>query len=227
MFLMMASVAGLPQTDPTKTVDAGALIISEDAVNHVVNHETGGYAYFKKFCERPIDPQFSSGVTIGFGYDLRFHTPADVRRDWAGVADPGEIDAMCSVCGKDGSVYGSVRWKVRVTWEEAMTVFKRTTTPEWATRTARAYNLTQPLQLHPHASGALWGNSFNRGEGMSGSRAVEKREIKACIARREYQKVPALFDAQQKYWPTHDRLKQRRREEADLWRKGLGYKWWQ
>jgi len=227
LLLATASTVGLPRDDPTPVVDAGALVISEAAVNHVVNHETGGYAYFKKFCERPIDPKFSSGVTIGFGYDLRFHTPAQVRRDWAGVADAAEITAMCSVCGLDGSTYGRIRSKVRVTWDEAMVVFKRTTTPEWASRTAKAYRVASPTQLHPHLNGALWGNSFNRGEGMTGDRAVEKRQIRDSLAAKRYSAIPALFDAQQKYWPSHARLKQRRREEADLARQALKFSWWQ
>ena len=213
--------------DPTKVVDGGALKVSEKAVNHVVGHETGGYAYFTKLYERPTDPKFSSGVTVGFGYDLKFHTTAQIRADWAGVATTSEIAAMCSVAGLDGSVYKQIRYKVRITWEEGMTVFKRTTLPRWTAKTAKAYRITAPDQLHPHLNGALWGNSFNRGTSMKGSRMLEKRQTRTAIAEKRWDDIPGYFDAQQRYWPGHAGLMRRRREEGQMAREALKYEWWQ
>lgn len=217
----------LPAGDSTRFVDAGSLWISQRAVDNVMTHETGGYDYYKKFCERPENPGFSSGVTIGVGYDLRFHTPAEIRRDWQGVATVDELDALCSVAGKPGSAVGAIKYKVRITWEEAQVVFKRTTVSEWAKNTAQAYVIVKPDQLHPHLNGALWGNSFNRGAAMTGSRCLEKRQIRDAIAARQWQKIPALFDSQARLWPNHAGLTRRRHDEGDLTREALKYGWWQ
>lgn len=216
-----------PPVDLTPVVDGGALVVSRKAVDHVVNHETGGYAYYGKFYERPQDPKFASGVTVGFGYDLRYHTRAQIRKDWAGVASASEIDAMCSVAGLDGSVYKRIRYKVHITWEEAMIVFKRTTVPRWCAKTASAYRIADSKQLHPHLNGALMGNTFNRGSKMSGDRCREKRQIRDAIAGKRWSKVPAYFEAQQRLWPTHAGLKRRRREEGGLAREALEFAWWQ
>lgn len=223
---LLTVVAVLPAGDTTRFVDGGSLLISQRAVDNVMTHETGGYDYYKKFCERPENPGFSSGVTIGVGYDLKFHTPAQIRRDWQGVASVDELDALCSVAGKSGSVVGSIKYKVRITWEEAQVVFKRTTVPEWAKNTASAYGITKPDMLHPHLNGALWGNSFNRGTAMSGDRCLEKRQIRDAISDRNWDYIPGLFDKQARLWPGHAGLTQRRHDEGDLTREALKFNWW-
>jgi hypothetical protein len=225
--LLLLVVLALPQGDDTRIVDAGSLLISQRAVDNVMTHETGGYDYYRKFCERPENPGFSSGVTIGVGYDLKFHTPAQIRKDWAGVVTPEEMDALCSVAGKPGSVVGAIKYKVRITWEEAQTVFKRTTVPEWSRNTAVAYRISNPIQLHPHLNGALWGNSFNRGTAMEGSRCTEKRQIRDAIANSQWRSIPGLFDAQARLWPGHAGLTRRRHDEGDLAREALKFNWWQ
>lgn len=212
--------------DPTTFVKAGPLEVSDAAINHIVNHETGGYAYFQKYYQRPQDPKFASGVTIGFGYDLKYHSRSQIRNDWAGVASTAEIDAMCSVAGMDGSVYRRIRDKVHVTWEEAMVVFKRTTLPRWSQNTYDAYKL-EGLTIHPDLAGALVGNTFNRGTKINTSdRYIEKYRRRQAIADRRWEDIPQTFIDEQRHWPTHARLKQRRREEADLSRAALKWDWW-
>lgn len=229
--LMSASLAGLPVRggDPTTYVQAGPLEVSNGAVAHIVNHETGGVGYYTKFCARPSDPGFASGVTVGFGYDLRYHTRDQVRKDWAGVATPAEIEAMVSVVGMDGAVYRRIRDRVHISWDEGIDVFRRVTLPRWGQLTYDAYQLEKikDVQLHPHVAGALVGNTFNRGTAISTSnRYIEKYRRRQYLLSRQFSKVPQTYLDERRHWPNHAGLKRRRTEEADLTKLGLQYTWW-
>lgn len=227
LVLVVAFAASpVPAGDDTPVVDAGSLVLSVESVNSIVRYETGGRSYYRKFCSRPEDPGYSSGVTVGFGYDLKYHTPSQIRKDWAGVASPNEIDAMASVSGKDGSVYRRIRSRVYIGWDEARVVFDRVTIPRWAANTKRAYGLSGKRMLHPHANGALVGNTFNRGTSMSGSRCREKRERRDLIKAGRYGEVPETFESETRLW-RNSGLRSRRRDEARLWREALKYDWWQ
>lgn len=58
-------------------------VISQRAYDFIVGWETGGKAYYERVIRsRPVWPEFSSGITIGCGYDLGFHTDAQFRSDW-------------------------------------------------------------------------------------------------------------------------------------------------
>lgn len=213
--------------DPTVVVYRGnslpkdglPLPLAEPTVEFIINHETGGRTYFTRLYQRPQDPKFASGVTIGFGYDLKFHTPAQIRRDWAGVATPAEIAAMVSVSGMDGSVYRRIRHKVHITWEEARIVFYRVTLPRWCTRTKNAFNL-EKTTLHPYGNGALVSLCFNRGTSMRGSSRKEMRLLRDGIASRAFHQLRGYLYSMQRLWP-HKRLRERRRGEGDFIQKGL------
>lgn len=226
MLLAGATLAGNARRDgdTTPAVEAGPMRISQEAINHIVNHETGGKSYFTKFYTRPQDPGYASGVTVGFGYDLRFHTTSQIRKDWAGVASPNEIAAMCSVAGMDGAVYRRIRGKVHLTWDESMIVFERTTLPRWSAKAHAAYRV--PVEIHPHLAGALAGNAFNRGTSMSGSKRGEIAERRGYVVAKKWDNIPNTFEREQRHW-NHKRLQQRRREEAALARKALSFTWWQ
>lgn len=213
--------------DPTKVMQSGpnfpdplVIPLSEGTVDLIIDHETGGRTYYTKYYEKPQDPGFSSGVTVGFGYDLKFHTKDQIKRDWAGVASPFEIQNMMSVAGLDGSYYTRIRSNVHISWEEAKTVFFRTTLPRWAKNTKSTYNLSETT-LHPDSNGAMVSLSFNRGTSLTGSKRGEMKKIKDYIASGRVSEVRQLFYDMQKYWPSHARLKQRRREEGDFFDLGV------
>ncbi len=204
-----------------ETVGSAVLPVSKDGRNLIVRYETGGRAYYARFCARPSDPGFASGVTVGFGYDLRFHSRGQIAKDWAGVATPREIVAMQSVSGLDGSNYRSIRDKVDLTWEEAEIVFDRVTLPRWQGKTAVAYHL-DPDELHPHSNGAMVCMVFNRGDGISmRSRDIEKRAIRSALDRGEPRAVPPQLRLMKRLWPGHDGLQGRREDEAVLFEKGI------
>ncbi len=229
-FVAAASLPSALNSDPTEKVRAGRLEVSREAVEHIVKHETGGRAYFTRFYERPQDPGFASGVTVGFGYDLKFHSKEQIRRDWAGVATPAEIAAMESVAGQDGAQYRRIQHLVHITWDEGQTVFERVTLPRWGDETYRAYRLSEiaPKTLHPHLAGALVGNTFNRGPAIANSNKLrEKFQRRELILRHKWEAVPDTFLSEQRLWPGHKGLRQRRLEEYQLAKKALIYKSWQ
>lgn len=225
------ALPGIRKGDPTTYHTYGPLEVSVGAVNHITEHETGGKAYYTRFYERPQDPGYSSGVTVGFGYDLKFHSPSDIRKDWAGVATPMEIEAMVSVSGKDGSFYRSIRNKVSIDWNEGLTVFERVTLPRWCKKTYDAYRISElgpDFTMHPHVAGALVGNTFNRGTKITtGDRYIEKYRRRQAILSRQWDKIPQTYRDEQRHWSGHAGLTRRRREEAELTEMGLAYDWWQ
>lgn len=212
----------------SESIDSPTIRISKAARDHIVKFETGGRRYFESRYLRPQWPGYSSGVTIGFGYDLGYHTKQQIRDDWEGVASPKEIHAMLQVQGTTGSSAryraSAIRSQVHIDWHESQQVFETVTIPRWCDITAKAYRIERG-QLHPHAAGALVGNTFNRGPGMS--KTGKKREkwlIREAISRRDYRIIPDLFRAQRKYWPKSsgpNGLQQRRSEEAELFQMGL------
>ena len=178
--------------------------------------------------QRPQWPGYASGVTVGFGYDLGYHTKADVQRDWEGVANPSELLAMMQVVGVTGnraqSLASQIKSQVHLDWNESQKVFERITLPEWSAKTAKAYRIARD-DLHPDCNGALVGNTFNRGEAISSEgRSREKYLIREALRRENYSVIPGLFREQRKYWPGtsgSNGLQTRRSEEADLFQKGL------
>ena len=178
--------------------------------------------------ERPQWPGYSSGVTVGMGYDLGYHSKDQIRKDWEGVASSKEIHAMLQVQGITGSSAkyraSNIRNQVHITWEEAGKVFDKVTIPRWARDTATAYRVGRG-ELHPDALGALIGNTFNRGTGMSSSgKKREKYLIREAIKKGNYKVIPSLFREQRKHWPGTsgpNGLQTRRSEEAELFQAGL------
>jgi len=58
--------------------------VSSEAYALIVRHETGGRPYYERvYRSRPVWPGGSSGITIGFGYDLGYHAIDTFRLDWA------------------------------------------------------------------------------------------------------------------------------------------------
>jgi uncharacterized protein YecT (DUF1311 family) len=209
-------------------VNVKPLRLSKKAVDHIVKFETGGRSYYESMYQRPQWPGYSSGVTIGFGYDLGYCSKEQIQADWAGVLGPKEITAMLRVQGVTGSAAKSlaaqIKSEVFVSWETAKIVFERSTLPHWSRLTADAYVLGRG-ELPPDCNGALIGNTFNRGPAISAEgRQREKYLIREAIRLRNWSAVPALFEAQRKYWPGTDGsngLQTRRSEEAALWKAGL------
>ena len=59
-------------------------VVSAAAYEFILKWETGGKAYFEGVIKgKPVWPGYTSGVTIGCGYDLGYHKPEEFTADWS------------------------------------------------------------------------------------------------------------------------------------------------
>ena len=215
--------------------------VSPKAYALIVQHETGGRKYYEKvYGARPVWPKGSSGVTIGFGYDLGYVSEAEFRKDWAVLETPA-LDRFvhAHVLGarggrKSASEMRDLRAQVSdiaITWEIAETVFRTATLPKFALLTYR--HLPNCDALNGDCFGALVSLTFNRGAsyemtGASGpdgkDRYFEMRAIKKAMASAEYAKIPALIRTMIRVWigtVIETEMRRRREDEARLFEEGL------
>lgn len=202
------------------------MLISRAAFDLIVREEVSSEAAYRKKYVRPIHPGGESGVTVGIGYDLRHHTPAQIRADWDGRVDDGMIEAMVSVSGQPGSAVGRIKSRVSIPWEAAISEFEDIELPRWEAKTARA--LPGFSELSPDCKGALVSLTFNRGPSFAipaskdpKGRYREMRAIRTALASGDLDAIPDEFRAMKRLWPNQAGLRKRRDAEAALFERGL------
>jgi hypothetical protein len=213
-------------------------VISQRGRDFCVRWETGGQAYYEQVIKRrPVWPGFASGVTIGCGYDLGYHTLAQLRADWGGrigAADLSRLEAAVGLKSVDpgraakvarARAFVSAFADIRIDWDVAIAQFDTSKMPALVSELYRA--LDNLDRLHPHARAALLSLTFNRGSGGFRSAKDRFREMRA-IAQAMTQGtpdaiagIPALLRAMRRIWGPDSSLSQRRSEEADLFEAGL------
>ncbi len=215
---------------------AAAGRVSDAAFKLIVDYETGGRGFYENVIKsRPIWPKASSGVTIGFGYDLGYVTADEYRSDWAGLIATlqGAQRAALEACvgfhsGKDPEaklqlLVASVR-NVVVPWDRSEAIFKAKTLPKFALLTENA--LPNCDILNGDCFGCLVSLTFNRGASYSNpkDRYREMRAIKSAMTSRQFAEVPKQLKAMIRIWvgtPVENGLRRRRNDEADLFLAGL------
>lgn len=221
--------------NPNKVVSDGlSLEVSQKSIDHIIYYEVGGRSYYNAKYTKPIVPAWqttSSGVTVGFGFDLGYNTPTQIKNAFQGVASDSEIKAMQSVSGLKGkSAYYNglpkVKNSIHFTYEQSEEVFKRDSLPRFTKQTADAFKLTK-TRLHPHSNGALTSLVFNRGPSLSSSDSRrEMRNIKYNISIKREDKIPSDIRSMKRLW-SYTKLKGlhlRRDAEAKLFQEGLDSK---
>lgn len=195
--------------------------ISRAAFDLIVREEVSSEAAYRKKYMRPVDPGGQSGVTVGIGYDLKHHTPAQIRADWKGRVSSAMIEDMATVSGEDGTSYTKINKSVSIPWEAAISEFEDVELPRWEAKTARA--LPNTGMLSPDSFGALVSLTFNRGPSFStkGERYNEMRAIRAAMQAEDFDQIPAHFRTMKRLWPAQAGLRKRRDTEAALFTKGL------
>lgn len=203
--------------------------ISQAAFDLIVNEETGGQAYYEKTEMRPDWPGGSSGVTIGCGYDCGYSTAQTIRDDWGPLLSGDAVNALASVAGIHGSPAAShaheLHW-ITVSWEAGLAVFSKIDVPKWSAWVAA--DLENCDELPGDSYGALVSIAFNRGrswniaaENDPSGRYCEMRAIKALMAAKQFDQIPAQILAMRRLWPVGGDLWRRRGHEAALFEQGL------
>ncbi|ACL55828.1 hypothetical protein [Methylobacterium nodulans] len=224
--------------DLMELAEAGLPKISERAFTLIVEHETGGRRYYETvYRKQPVWPAGNSGITIGFGYDLGYVTPAEFDRDWAAL--PGAVRArLAETIGRHGgsdsdaemrALLASVR-DIQIEWELGEAVFRAATLPKFTRATVAALGNT--AELAPDCFGALVSLTFNRGASYRKARDPndpkdryrEMRGIRAAMAERRFADVPALIRLMKRIWrgtSIEAEMLRRREDEAVLFEAGL------
>ncbi len=192
-----------------------------EAVTFIVEEEIGGRSFYDRHAAFPHFPGEKSGVTIGIGYDLRFHEAADLERDWGGELTPDAIAKLKPHLGKKGSKAAVDNLKsIQIPFVSAWRVFVADSLPKYVDKTRKAFPGFDGLP--PLAGGMLVSLVYNRGAGMSGDTRREMLAIREHIAAGRFKDVPAEFESMTRLWPGNNGLINRRRKEAALWRKAFG-----
>jgi GH24 family phage-related lysozyme (muramidase) len=233
--LILLLLTVLVNGSPNNVISNGlSLNVSQKSIDHIIYYEVGGRSYYNAKYTGPIVPAWqttSSGVTVGFGFDLGYNTPTQIRNAFQGIASESEITAMQSVSGLKGkkAYYNGlpkVRNSIRFTYEQAEEVFKRDSLPRFTKQTADAFALTK-TRLHPHSNGALTSLVFNRGPSLANTdQRKEMRWIKHNISIKREDKVPSDIRSMKRLW-SYTKLKGlhlRRDAEAKLFQEGLDSK---
>jgi hypothetical protein len=213
-------------------------VISQRGHAFCVRWETGGKAYYEGVIKRrPVWPGFASGVTIGCGYDLGYHTLAQLRSDWGGrigEADLSRLEAAIGLktvdpdkAGKTARVKAFIQAfaDIRIDWDVAIQQFDQLKMPALV---AELYLALDNLdRLHPHSRAALLSLTFNRGSGGFRSAKDRYREMRAIAAAMSrgtpaaFAEIPGLLRSMRRIWGAASSLSQRRSEEAELFEAGL------
>lgn len=213
--------------------------VSQQAYRLIVQHETGGRAYYEKvYKKRPVWPLEKSGITIGCGYDLGYVSAAEFERDWSALpaADRSALAATVGHHGGNSSAQALKALLVQVKqiiieWELAEAVFKAATLPKFAVSTNRA--LPNCDLLPGDCFGALVSLTFNRGASYSrapdpqkdpNDRYREMRAIGVAMKARDFAAVPAQIRAMKRIWlgtAVEAEMSRRRDDEAKLFEAGL------
>lgn len=212
-------------------VDAAARV-SLRAYDLIVQHETGGRAYYEKvYKSHPVWPKGASGITIGFGYDLGYVTAEQFARDWASLPR-GAATALAAAIGRHGGNAGAADMQallatvrdIPIGWADAEAVFRAVTLPRFAASTDR--KLPNCEMLSGDCFGALVSLTFNRGGSYTadGERYKEMRAIFDAMSERQFGRIPGLLRDMVRVWVGSDieaEMRRRRTDEAALFEAGL------
>jgi hypothetical protein len=213
-------------------------VISKRAYDFVVRWETGGRAYYEQVIKgRPIWPGYASGITIGCGFDLGYHTNAQFEAQWAGRIPQAEMDRLRPTIGfktvepnkaakvTKAKAFVQALKDIVVDWDTAIAQFDGAKMPKLV---GELYGALDHLdRLHPHCRGALLSLVFNRGSGgftSDGDRYRELREIRKLMKAGDaasFRKIPAQLRSMRRIWGEESSLSKRRSEEAELFELGL------
>ena len=209
-------------------------LLDTDGIAFIAKEETGGLAYYEMVTQWPHYPGHASGITIGAGYDLRFHSKSDFKKTWGKYLSEAYINELSKDIGKKGSKSRAVKLKekgIAVPFKSAWPAFIEDTLPRFYGYTESIYPSLR--RLPDLCRSALVSIVFNRGAGLSGSRKKEMRNMQKILhlgddeslskaaAKKILQAVENEILSMKRLWAPGSGLIKRRQAEANLWRQGI------
>ncbi|BDA69263.1 hypothetical protein CAL7716_034290 [Calothrix sp. PCC 7716] len=179
-------------------------LLSEKAIELILEFEVGGKAHYEKTLKNPIWPKGASGITIGIGYDLGYNTQPVFLKDWQRL-DKASLERLKVCCGLKGVKAENVLNNVKdivVPWEIAWDVFQNLTVPRYYESTRNAFPGLENLPAD--AQGALVSLVFNRGGGMkdtpSGLSRLQMRNIRDLVPNKDLKGIAEQIREMKDLW---------------------------
>ncbi len=182
---------------------------------------------------RPHWPKGASGLTIGMGYDLKYHTVDQLRKDWGSTLSPEQIERLEAYAvtispkgkrvppKKKPNKAAIVATKdIEVRYKDAVKVFEETIQPRWE---QSAYKVFPGLEtMDPYTQAAVVSVVYNRGASMGKKKSLRRKhfmEIKEAVVQKDTKAIAAAIRKMKVEHtnPANKKGLHRRREaEADL-----------
>ena len=227
--------SGITLEAPLPDAEVLIKLMSAESYQAIVGWETGGRSYYERVIgAKPHWPAGQSGVTIGCGYDLGYHSRQELERDWKAHLGDAALQRLLPAIGLTGAAAKGFLSRVddiRIPWGVALTVFDAASLPKYALTTFNALPNLLVLTnagLHGHCVGVLVSLVFNRGPSFTrvGERYTEMRAIASAIQagkRQDLKSIPRLLRDMKRLWAQNGPagLLTRRDKEAALFQAGL------
>ena len=99
----------------------------------IIGHEVSSPDEYRRRFKNPILPGGQSGITIGIGYDLGYHSLGELNRHWEGLLPTQTLTRLARCIGKTRpdavSLLAGVR-DITIPYETALEVFNASNAPE-------------------------------------------------------------------------------------------------
>lgn len=215
-----AAATGLLELIPPKPAAVAAPLLCERPIDLIVAFEVGSpQAYARKYT-RPIWPGAASGVTIGIGYDLGYHTPRVIALDWEASPHAVRLATAAGITGPLARPLAARLADVSIEYGYARQVFDQTSIVEHYRIARRVFGAAHFDALPCHPRGALVSLVFNRGGSMTGERRREMRHIRdVCLPAHDAACIAEQLRAMARIWRGTDierGMEARRNAEATL-----------
>jgi GH24 family phage-related lysozyme (muramidase) len=199
----------------------------EEGIQLIMRFEAAGTEanYLQLHIERPTWPGGQSGVTIGIGYDLGYHSASKIRTDWSGHLGAQTVERLTPCAGVTGQAAKSRVSELNdivVPWSAAISVFRESSIPDYLDLTSEAFPGVD--KVHPRCHGALLSLVFNRGKRMTDppgrpGQRKEMRAIRELVPNKAYEQIAQEIRSMKRLWIgtiNEKGLSRRRDAEADL-----------
>ena len=204
-------------------------LLSDKAHQLIIASEISSPAYYERRLSQPTWPGEKSGITIGIGFDLGYHSHNQFEESFGSHLEATAMQRLSPAIGKtpsntrvqDLKQFAQECSDIRVPLAAAADVHKRFTVPRYAKLMLRIY--PEATKLHPHCSGALLSLCFNRGTSLRGDRRREMANIQKHLRSGNLSAIPDEFRSMKRIWAGRNLrgLLRRRDQEAALFEEGL------
>jgi len=185
---------------PSKPVDH-VMKITQKGLDLIIDFEIGSKANYNRNLQSPVCPGGASGVTIGIGYDLGYHSVSQIEKDWKGKIDDvdlAELKEVSNLKGKAANLKIPALKHISIPYTAAYEVFLNSVTSNWAKRTAKTFPGINKLPADVQSM--LLSLVFNRGWSMKGSHRTEMRVIKTLIPSGDLEAIADQFSSMKRLW---------------------------